>query len=446
MRPKYTHLAAFSILLFSFTFLWFPVIFPTGKRGKVFPETMPSITLVEPDWLRSLSERQPVLADLLSRTTDEQRRLGYFHTIREICQQPLTWLQTSAVMGNHTDRITSALSGVQSITLTGSGSSEYAADCVRLPLQNELGVTTQAIGGGTFLTQGKSAFPFGRPGLMVSLARSGDSPESAGALGLILKADPAVRQLVLTCNEQGLLAQEYRDDPRVLVITLPPETNDRGLVMTSSFTNLVLAARCLGMVSDFCSYQKLCEVLSRLASAFYSAHFGKLAEVGTGTFHRAVFLGSGSRFAAAREAALKMLEMTAGRVATLSETFLGLRHGPMSYVDRNTLIVCFHSSHPLLRAYEADLMCELDHKRLGIQKVVVGESIPDELLREGDVGLECEGLSQLGDENACVIDVVAAQLLAFFRCMAEGLKPDSPSDSGVISRVVQKFTLHPTDD
>src|SRR5690348_13388922 len=109
---------------------------------------MSSITLVEPDWLRSLSERQPVLADLLSRTTDEQRRLGYFHTIREICQQPFTWLQTSTLMQNHTDKIRSVLAGVQSIALTGSGSSEYAADCVRFPLQNELGVTTQAIGGG----------------------------------------------------------------------------------------------------------------------------------------------------------------------------------------------------------------------------------------------------------------------------------------------------------
>lgn len=406
---------------------------------------MSSITLVEPDWLRSLSERQPVLADLLSRTTDEQRRLGYFHTIREICQQPFTWLQTSTLMQNHTDKIRSVLAGVQSIALTGSGSSEYAADCVRFPLQNELGVTTQAIGGGALLTHGKSALPIGRPGLMVSLARSGDSPESAGALALMLKSDPTVRQLVLTCNETGLLAREYSDDPRVLVITLPPETNDCGLVMTSSFTNLVLAARYLGMASDFSSYQKVCETLSQLASTLFSAHFGKLAEVGKGTFHRAVFLGSGSRFAAAREAALKMLEMTAGRVATLPETFLGLRHGPMSYLDKKTLIVCFLSSHPLLRAYETDLIRELDHKQLGTKKLVIGESIPAELLREEDVALECQGLSRLGDENACVIDVIASQLLAFFRCMLEGLKPDSPSDSGVISRVVQKFSLHSPD-
>ncbi|HEX3322039.1 MAG TPA: hypothetical protein VHR84_15135 [Terriglobales bacterium] len=407
---------------------------------------MSSITLVEPDWLRSLSERQPVLADLLSRTTDEQRRLGYFHTIREICQQPFTWLQTSTVMRSHTDKLMSVLSGVQSITLTGSGSSEYAAHCVRLPLQNDFGVATQAVSGGAFLTHGKNALPLGRPGLMVSIARSGDSPESAGALALVLKADPGVRQLVITCNEQGLLAQEYSDDPKVLVITLPPETNDRGLVMTSSFTNLVLAARYLGMTSDFRSYQKICEALSRLASTFFSAHFGKLADVGKGKFHRAVFLGSGSRFAAAREAALKMLEMTAGRVATLPETFLGLRHGPMSYVDNQTLIVCFLSSNPLLRAYEADLMRELDQKELGVQKVVVGESIPVELLREKDVALECNGLNQLGDDNACVIDVIASQLLAFFRCMAEELKPDSPSESGVISRVVQKFTLHSTEN
>ena len=89
-------------------------------------------------------------------------------------------------------------------------------------------------------------------------------------------------------------------------------------------------------------------------------------------------------------------------------------------------------------------MRELDQKQLGLCKVVIGESVPAELLRGEDVVLECAGLSQAGDENVTVIDVVAGQLLALFRCMAEGLKPDAPSEDGVISRVVRTFQLHPT--
>ena len=157
-------------------------------------------------------------------------------------------------------------------------------------------------------------------------------------------------------------------------------------------------------------------------------HFGTLAQVASLNFKRAVFLGTGARLGAAREAALKMLEMTAGQVSALSETYLGLRHGPMSYVHGDTLVVCFLSSDPTARAYECDLMRELDQKNLGLLKVVVGDDVPADVVRDHDVVVDCPGL--------------VGQLLAFFRCMHEGLRPDSPSESGIINRVVQSFTLH----
>jgi tagatose-6-phosphate ketose/aldose isomerase len=403
---------------------------------------MSPASLLEPEWLRTLSEHQPVVAELLSRSPEEQRRLGYFHTIREIFQQPSTWRRTSELLSGRVDGLRPVVSGISSLILTGSGSSEYAGDCVRSSLQKELGVATQAIGGGALLTNGNHAILPGQRGLMVSLARSGDSPESVGALALMLKAEPEFRHLVLTCNQAGRLARTYRDDPRVTVVVLGEETNDRGLVMTSSFTNLVLSARCLGLMETIAEYHAICEQLSRIASSLIHDHLGTLAQVGKAPFKRAVFLGSGARFGAAREAALKMLEMTGGRVTTLSETYLGLRHGPMSYVHDDTLIVCFFSSDPTLRAYEADLLRELDQKELGLLKVVVGETVPADVVRPEDVVIECKGLKQVGDENFPVIDVVVGQLLAFFRCMEEGLRPDSPSEDGVISRVVQTFKLH----
>jgi hypothetical protein len=55
--------------------------------------------LVESEWLRTLSECQPGVAEL-TRSPEEQRRLGYFHTLREICQQPSTWLRTCELMRN----------------------------------------------------------------------------------------------------------------------------------------------------------------------------------------------------------------------------------------------------------------------------------------------------------------------------------------------------------
>jgi len=292
-------------------------------------------SLVEPEWLRVLSQRQPKAADLLARSADEQRRLGYFHTFREICQQPATWLQTCELMVGQSASLHSTMAGVRSLTLTGSGSSEYAGECLRMTLQVELGIEVQATGGGVLLAHGARALPPGRPGLMVSLARSGDSPESAGTLSLMLKSQPEIHHLILTCNEAGKLARSFRGDRRVTVITLREETNDRGLVMTSSFTNLVLGARFLGLLGKPERYRMICQELSRIASELIQDRCGDLAEVAKAPFKRVLFLGSGARFGAAREAALKMLEMTAGRVTTMSETYLGLRHGPMSYVHDN---------------------------------------------------------------------------------------------------------------
>lgn len=399
-------------------------------------------SLTQGDWQRALADGQTRAAELFSRPESEQKRLGYYHTLREICQQPWTWLRTCDRMLASRDELARDLKGIQCLVLTGSGSSEYAGECIRLPLQNELRICTESISGGTLVMYGGKALPKGRPGMLISLARSGESPESRGVVALLMEMEPEFRHLVITCNEQGSLATSWRDHSKVQVITLPSETNDKSLVMTSSFTNLLLAARFMGMLERPGEYQKLCERLSDITRDLIRSNFDALAKIAASGFRRAVFLGSGPRFAASREAALKMLEMTAGRVATLCETFLGFRHGPMSYVQNDTLVVCCLSCDPTLRAYELDLLRELDRKKLGLLRVIVGEDIPSSVVRKGDEVIECPGLANVYDEDSPTTYIVVAQLLAFFRCMKEGLSPDSPSQDGVISRVVEKFPLH----
>jgi tagatose-6-phosphate ketose/aldose isomerase len=398
--------------------------------------------LTQADWQRELTNDQARAAELFGRPEAEQIRLGYFHTLQEICQQPWTWVRTCDRMIASREGLREDVAGIRSLALTGSGSSEYAAECVRLPLQNELGICTESVSGGALLMYGREALPLGRPGLLVSLARSGDSPESSRAVELLLKTEPEFGHVVVTCNEQGSLARAWRAHEKVHVITLPAETLDKSLVMTSSFTNLMLAARFIGMLESPDEYRKLCERLSQVTVGLIRANFDILAKIATSDFRRAVFLGSGSRFAASREAALKMLELTSGRVTTLCETYLGFRHGPMSYVQDDTLIVCDLSCDSTTRAYELDLLHELDRKKLGLSKVIIGENVPDSAVREGDEVIECRGLTELGDEETPAVYVVVAQVLAFFRCLEEGLQPDSPSERGIINRVVEKFPLH----
>ena len=395
-------------------------------------------------WLEALSLRQGRARELLAKALEERQQLGYFHTLPEICRQPQTWRETCELMIKSTAAVNASLRGAKSLIFTGSGSSEYAGDCLRASMQAELGIDCQAIGGGVLLTGKTEALPVCRPRMMVSLARSGDSPESTGALSLMLEHDPEMRHLVLTCNSTGALARTYRDDARVGVITLGDNTNDQSLVMTSSFTNLIVAARFLGLVNHPDAYRAICDQAASIAAQVFSSQFDALAQVAESGFKRVVYLGSGARYGAAREAALKMLEMTAGRVTSLYESYLGLRHGPMSYIDSNTLVVCFISSDQTRRGYETDLLRELSRKRLGLRKLIVGEAIPTDVTGPEDVVVECRGLKQLGDRNAVLVDAVVAQLLAFFRCMQEGLHPDSPSRDNVINRVVQRFPLYGT--
>ncbi|HTG29855.1 MAG TPA: tagatose-6-phosphate ketose isomerase [Methylomirabilota bacterium] len=393
-------------------------------------------------WQRALIHNQLKAAELFARSEADQKHLGYFHTLREICQQPETWLRTCDQMVAATDVVRQVQAGIRSLALTGSGSSQYAGECVCLALQNDLNIQVASVAGGTLLTYGGKVLPPERPGLVVSLARSGDSPESRGAIELLLKTEPDIQHVVVTCNEHGSLTKAWREHDKVRVFTLPRETNDESLVMTSSFTNLLLAARFMGMWNRPDDYAQLCRRSSSVAEQLISENFDVLVGIAKSRFQRVVFLGTGPGFGAAREAALKMLEMTAGRVTTLCETYLGFRHGPMSYVQQETLIVAFLSSSPTLRAYEVDLLQQLDQKKLGLSKLIVGDKIPAEVLRNGDVAVECPGLAELGDQDSATIHVVVAQLLGFFRCLEEGLRPDSPSQDGIIQRVVGKFTLH----
>lgn len=398
--------------------------------------------LSDQGWMRTLAEAQPRCAEVLSGSGEEQKRAGYFHTLREICQQPSTWIDTAERMISASRSLLDSVANHKAVLLTGSGSSEFAGECVCAPLQHDLGAVVGVISGGALLQYGATVLPPVRPALVVSLGRSGDSPESVGAVSRLLQSDSSVEHLVLTCNRDGGLARNFRDHPKVRVIVLDDATNDRSLVMTSSFTNLTLAARFLGGLSAPERCRALCEKLSHIAAQVLRNYFGAIAEVGSQRFSRVVVLGSGSRLGAARESALKLLEMTAGAVATLCDSYLSLRHGPMSFIDDETVVVCFLSSDKVLRAYEADLLRELDQKKLGRLKVIVGEDIPRNVVRENDLAVDCPGLSKVDDDDTPVIHVLVGQLLAFFRCLEEGLHPDSPSKNGVINRVVPGFKLH----
>jgi tagatose-6-phosphate ketose/aldose isomerase len=312
-----------------------------------------------------------------------------------------------------------------------------------LPLQAELGIPVYSIPSGLLLTHPREALPPTAPLLLVSIARSGNSPESLAVQQVVMRHSPRGHHLVITCNAQGKLATAFPGNPQVHVAVLDERTNDRSLVMTSSFTNLAIAGRLLSAASDSQDRQLIGEAIAQAARGFLEKNVDDIAHTARLPFRSAIYLGSGCHVGAAREAALKLLEMNAGRIPTMSESFLGFRHGPMSATGDDTLLVALLSSDPTVRAYELDLLAELEQKQLGLHTIIAGSNLPPAALhRKKSTAIKFELPSTIPDGDLTVLHVVVGQLLAFFRCLQEGLHPDSPSESGVISRVVAPFRIH----
>lgn len=393
------------------------------------------------------SPPRDLLAHLTGEPPETQERLGYRYTLEEICQQPATWRETGREMVGLADRLSAFLAdagirrGCGALVLTGSGSSLFVGASVGPALQSALGIPVHVLAAGDLLTHPRQALPPLRPCVVVSFARSGDSPESTAVIDSLLAREPACRHLLVTCCRTGALATRYADDRRVCSVVLADRTCDRSLVMTSSFTNMLVAAGALSLLDDLPRYASIVESLSGAAESLLAADVSSLAAIGSVDYRTGLFLGAGCRHGGAREGSLKLTEMSDGRVLSFAETYLGLRHGPMSAVRKDALVVCFVSSDPLARAYEIDLVQEINRKDLGAHKVLVGEHVPSDLARAGDVIVDC-ATAQLGDDRLAALDVLVAQLLAFFHCLHLGLRPDAPSVAGVIRRVVDPFPIH----
>lgn len=241
-------------------------------------------------------------------------------------------------------------------------------------------------------------------------------------------------KIAITCNEVGYLAKSEF----VMSVLLDPRTNDKSLVMTSSFSNLVLAGYSMLLPSELESI--LANIGERLRLLFPELETA-VSAIALQAAERIVFLSSSPMSSWSQESALKTLEMTAGRHSVMSETFLGLRHGPMSFIRQDTLVLCLLANDPIRRKYEMDLVRELNAKNIG---VCVGIGATEEEKPEFSFVIPAVA-PHLNDTLRTPFEIVIGQLLGLYLCRREGLDPDNPSAGGVITRVVQKFKIYAQD-
>lgn len=392
------------------------------------------------------------LRDIVELSQAEKSERGLVHTPREIFQQPETWIKTYQRCRAYLGGINEALrrtgvgngaSAVPTVYLVGAGTSDYTGRALAPLLRRRWHSDVSAIPSTTLLTDFEDFHRAGREYLWISFSRSGDSPEGVALLERALDKHRNIRHIVITCNPQGQMAQMCSGHPeQAFAVILDDAVNDRGLAMTSSFTNMLLAGQCMAHQDEFELFGDAVAQIAETGAQFLPAAAEVAAAVTTLGCTRACFVGSGVLLAVAQESALKAVELSAGKVTTLAETPLGLRHGPMSSVGANTVFVAFLSTEARRRGYELDLLREIDHKRLARVRVAITVQGIDDVSPLTDYCLSLDCPATFPDHYRPVLDVMFGQLLGLFSSMRCGLKPDQPSPNGAITRVVQPIKLY----
>jgi len=389
---------------------------------------------------------------LLDLPEQEKAERGLVHTPREIWQQPDTWGITYKLCVSRQGELNDVLrlAGIgrgstssPTVYLVGAGTSDYTGRALAPLLRWRWGCDVWALPSTTLLTDFEEFHRAGREYFWISFSRSGESPEGVALLERALGRHPHIRHLVITCNPQGPMAQLCaRHSDRAFALMLDEAVNDRGLAMTSSFSNMLLAGQCTAHLDDLSQFGEAVSQMSDAGRKFVTAAAETAAEVTTLGCTRACFVGSGALRAVADECALKVVELSAGKVATLAESPLGLRHGPMSSVDGQTALTSFLSSEPRRRGYELDLLREINRKRLGRVRIAITASDGRDVADLADYCLSLGLPASFEDQHRPVLDVMIGQLMGLFASMRCGLKPDQPSPSGTITRVVQPIQLY----
>ena len=368
---------------------------------------------------------------------------GGIWTAREISQQPVVWEKIEAAMHAASGQTQAFLAPLLArrdlrIVLTGAGTSSFVGECLMASMKRTSGLRVDAVATTDLVGSPAGCLDADVPTLLVSFARSGNSPESLAAVMLAEQWVRDCHHLVVTCNPEGELYRRGKQLRHAHSILLPEETNDRGFAMTSSFSGMLLATSLAFLLLG----KDRPETLAQLATDILATRIPYIAELARSGFERVVYLGGQEFKGLAREAALKLLELSDGKVVALAETPLGFRHGPKTIVNGKTLMVMFLSNDPYARQYEMDLLRELRSDAVAARVVALSANAAVAAESQGD-WITVPAAADASNLALCFPYVVFAQSFAILQSLALGIRPDTPNARGVVNRVVQGVSIYP---
>ena len=392
---------------------------------------------------------EKVISKLLGVEISKLEDCSGLNTAKEIIQQPDTWRESVKNLIKNKIEIKSFIDSFLSkkefrIILTGAGTSAFAGEVCEPYLTSLLNKRVEAIATTDLVASPKSYFIKGMPTLLISFARSGNSPESVHAVNLASQLVDDLYQIVITCNENGKLAKNTVNDEKSLLLLMPPQTNDLGFAMTSSFTTMVLNAMAVFNINNIENFSSDVDKLSNSVNDFIENNIEKVTSLANEYFERIVYLGSSTSKGIARESALKVLELTAGKVNASYDTPLGFRHGPKSVVDDKTVSVIYISNDEYIRQYDLDLAKEMLAHKKNDKVVIVGDNIEEDILNKADYVFNVENINYTVENEVLLPlqQIIFGQMLSFLKSVNLGITPDNPCPTGEVNRVVQGVILH----
>ncbi|MDU1855210.1 MAG: SIS domain-containing protein, partial [Clostridium baratii] len=248
---------------------------------------------------------------------DMLKKLGATFTATEIRQQPKLWRETYNIVKQNKNKIEEFLNkNLKSntrIILTGAGTSDYVGDSLYLHLAKTLNLRVEAIATTDLVSNPHEFLEEDTKTILVSYARSGNSPESIGAYDIFKDNVKDIAQLVITCNEEGQLARKSLEDENTLCLLMPKESNDKSFAMTSSFSCMLLATLLTFDIKNLEQNKKYVDIISDKADFILDNDWKEIIELVELGCDRVVYLGSGALKGLCQEMALKNLELTSGK-------------------------------------------------------------------------------------------------------------------------------------
>lgn len=382
-------------------------------------------------------------------TPEKMQETSSTFTVSEIYQQPATWEKTCVQIAEHKDEIQKFISQVITcedfdVVLTGAGTSEFVGNALFPHLTGLLNYKVKSYGTTDIVATPEAYLSRTKPTLLISFGRSGNSPESVGAIDAAEAVCDNVYHLFVTCNKDGALSKRADTTDNCYAINLTDETHDQSFAMTSSFSNMYLATYLCFHLDEIDETIAKVRKIAAAGQDFLDNKFGIAKKiVDEYDFRRIVYLGSNTLKGTSQESALKMLELTAGKVVTMYDTPLGFRHGPKSIIDDTTITVVYLSNDPYTRQYEKDLIKEMSGQRKGNKIVAVMSSQDDAVADMVDYTV-VYGLDEAYENVLLGLDyILFAQTLAVLKSLSMSITPDNPCPTGEVNRVVKGVTLYP---